>query len=285
MWLHAIIRTVRTFPLRPSLVSMGTRCPISIWTSWDDQPDAHLDVRDIFGEEYVFRAGTVGTVVAKQPMAFCPWLWAGLWKFYKDVEVERLGCWSGLIKRTTGQHLVVSLLFQIIWMSMTSPRSISSGRWQHCRLANHPLQLPRYWWKYPQARCPGSWWSHHGSKTPATVRDWSKIYSLGWSGSYGPLGDRDFGVEPEQIGTPTGMLGIPEFGTNFVRGMVEETHPTTFSELLQLSGLSMERIVWLGNAQDLIKAGIADLSTVIGCRDDIMVYLMHAGPRQRWPFF
>ncbi len=66
--------------------------------------------------------------------------------------------------------------------------------------------------------------------------------------------------------------------------MVDETHPTTFAELLQLSGLSHGTDVWLGNAQDLIKAGIADLSTVIGCRDDIMVYLMHAGLEPKTAF-
>ena len=66
--------------------------------------------------------------------------------------------------------------------------------------------------------------------------------------------------------------------------MVEETHTTTFAELLQLSGLSHGTDVWLGNAQDLIKAGIADLSTVIGCRDDIMVYLMHAGLKPKMAF-
>ena len=85
------------------------------------------------------------------------------------------------------------------------------------------------------------------------------------------------GVTKEQIMNDTGTLGVPEFGTNFTIGMLKDTKPTTFAELIKLSGLSHGTDVWLGNAQELIRKNVVPFKEVIGCRDDIMVYLIQNG--------
>ena len=88
---------------------------------------------------------------------------------------------------------------------------------------------------------------------------------------------RPFGVTPEQIHSEVGSFGVPEFGTKFVRGMLIDTRPTTFDELIRISGLSHGTDVWLGNAQSLIEAGTVTLQDAICCRDDIMIYLIKQG--------
>ncbi|MFC3927748.1 PolC-type DNA polymerase III [Streptococcus caprae] len=264
----------------------GDKVPdIDLNFSGDDQPSAHLDVRDIFGEQYAFRAGTVGTVADKTAYGFVRGYERDYGKFYPEAEVERLSMGAAGVKRTTGQHpggIVVIPDYMDVYdfTPVQYPADDNTAAWQTTHFNFHDIDenvLKLDVLGHDDPTMVRKLQDLSGID-PLTIRPDDKGVMALFSGT------EILGVTPEQIGTPTGMLGIPEFGTNFVRGMVEETHPTTFSELLQLSGLSHGTDVWLGNAQDLIKAGIADLSTVIGCRDDIMVYLMHAGLEPKMAF-
>ena len=283
---YKLSKNGQDIPFETFLGFDGDKVPdIDLNFSGEDQPSAHLDVRDIFGEEYAFRAGTVGTVAAKTAYGFVKGYERDYGKFYREAEVERLAQGAAGVKRTTGQHpggIVVIPNYMDVYdfTPVQYPADDVTAEWQTTHFNFHDidenvLKLDVL-----------------GHDDPTMIR---KLQDLsGIDPNDIPMDDPGvmdlfsgtdiLGVTPEQIGTSTGMLGIPEFGTNFVRGMVDETHPTTFAELLQLSGLSHGTDVWLGNAQDLIKAGISDLSTVIGCRDDIMVYLMHAGLEPKMAF-
>lgn len=283
---HKLSKNGQDIPFETFLGFDGDKVPdIDLNFSGEDQPSAHLDVRDIFGEEYAFRAGTVGTVAAKTAYGFVKGYERDYGKIYREAEVERLAQGAAGVKRTTGQHpggIVVIPNYMDVYdfTPVQYPADDVTAEWQTTHFNFHDidenvLKLDVL-----------------GHDDPTMIR---KLQDLsGIDPNDIPMDDPGvmalfsgtdiLGVTPEQIGTSTGMLGIPEFGTNFVRGMVDETHPTTFAELLQLSGLSHGTDVWLGNAQDLIKTGIADLSTVIGCRDDIMVYLMHAGLNPKMAF-
>lgn len=257
----------------------GDKVPdIDLNFSGDDQPSAHLDVRDIFGAEYAFRAGTVGTVADKTAFGFVKGYERDYQKMYSEAEIERLAMGASGVKRTTGQHpggIVVIPNYMDVYdfTPVQYPADDVTAEWQTTHFNFHDidenvLKLDILGHDDPtMIRKLQDLSGIDPQEIPADDPGVMALFS----------GTEILGVTEEQIGTATGMLGIPEFGTNFVRGMVDETHPTTFAELLQLSGLSHGTDVWLGNAQDLIRQGIADLSTVIGCRDDIMVYLMHKG--------
>ena len=264
----------------------GDKVPdIDLNFSGDDQPLAHLDVRDIFGEKYAFRAGTVGTVAERTAYGFVKGYERDFGKFYQEAEVDRLANGTAGVKRTTGQHpggIVVIPNYMDVYdfTPVQYPADDVNAEWQTTHFNFHDidenvLKLDILGHDDPTMIRKLQDLSKIDPKDiPADDPEVMKLFS----------GTEVLGVTPEQIGASTGMLGIPEFGTNFVRGMVDETHPTTFAELLQLSGLSHGTDVWLGNAQDLIKQGIATLKTVIGCRDDIMVYLMHAGLEPKMAF-
>ena len=283
---HKLTKDGHDIPFETFLGFDGDKVPdIDLNFSGDDQPSAHLDVRDIFGEEYAFRAGTVGTVAEKTAYGFVKGYERDYNKFYRDAEVDRLAMGSAGVKRSTGQHpggIVVIPNYMDVYdfTPVQYPADDTTATWQTTHFNFHDidenvLKLDILGHDDPtMIRKLQDLSGIDPSQIPADDPDVMKLFS----------GTDVLGVTEEQIGTPTGMLGIPEFGTNFVRGMVNETHPTTFAELLQLSGLSHGTDVWLGNAQDLIKEGIATLKTVIGCRDDIMVYLMHAGLEPKMAF-
>jgi DNA polymerase-3 subunit alpha (Gram-positive type) len=244
-----------------------------------NQASAHEYTKVLFGVDNVYRAGTIGTVADKTAYGFVKGYYEDRGIFDKrSCEIERLAKGCTGVKRTTGQHpggivVVPDYMDVSDFTPFQYPAEDPTSAWRTTHFDYHSIE---------EDLLKLDILGHSDPTQLRLIQDLSKTNVLDV-----PLDDKDtmsifssldkLGVNSEEIMCPTGTLGIPEFGTPFTIGMVEETKPTTFAELVKISGLSHGTDVWLGNAQELIKNNIVPFKEVIGCRDDIMVYLMYKG--------
>ncbi len=243
-----------------------------------NQASAHAYTKVLFGKDNVYRAGTIGTVAEKTAFGFVKGYLEEKGLTKRAAEIERLSIGCTGVKRTTGQHpggiVVIPDYMEVFdFTPFQFPADDDASAWRTTHFDYHAidecvLKLDILGHSDPtQLRMIQDLTGMDITKVPLDDKDTMSIFTS----------TKALGVTNEEIMCKTGTLGIPEFGTNFTIGMVAETKPTTFAELVKISGLSHGTDVWVGNAQDLIKNDIVPFKDVIGCRDDIMVYLMYKG--------
>ena len=280
-------------PFETFLGFKGDKEPdIDLNFSGDYQAKAHKYTEVLFGEGHTFKAGTIGTLADKTAYGFVKNYYEEHEQRKRRCEIERIteGCTG--IRRSTGQHpggIVVLPHGHDIneFTPVQHPANdmecgITTTHFDYHSIDHNLLKLDIL--------------GHDDPTMIRTLEDY--ITSDAMENEYNaehpfiateiPLDDREvielfhgtdiLGIKPEDIDScKLGCLGIPEFGTDFVIQMVEDTKPQTLSDLIRISGLSHGTNVWLGNAQELVKSGKATISTAICTRDDIMIYLINKG--------
>lgn len=276
---HALAKDGQDIPFETFLGFYGDKVPdIDLNFSGAYQARAHAYTKVLFGDDYVYRAGTISTVAERTAFGYVRGYLETTNQQMPQAEKERLAKGMEGVKRTTGQHpggiIVIPDYMDVHdFTPIQYPADDQDAEWRTTHFDFHSihdnvLKLDILGHDDPTVIRMLQDLSGIDPKTiPPTDPDVMRLFS----------GTEVLNVTPDQIFSNTGTLGIPEFGTNFVRGMLEDSRPSTFAELLQISGLSHGTDVWLGNAQDLIRQNIAPLSKVIGCRDDIMVTLIYYG--------
>ena len=254
--------------------------------SGDNQASAHAYTKVIFGEDNVYRAGTIGTVAEKTAFGFVKGYFEkkGIENVH-PAEIERLAKGCTGVKRTTGQHpggivVIPGYMDVFDFTPFQFPADDNTSAWRTTHFDYHAID---------QDVLKLDILGHDDPTILRMLQDLSsidvttlplndeKVLSL-------PTSPKALGVTSEQIRCETGTLGLPEMGTNFVINMLVKAKPKTFGDLVKISGLSHGTDVWNGNAESLIDNKICEFSEVIGCRDDIMVYLSNHGLKAKDAF-